>query len=301
LIPDYEEDAEGHTFDRKQKIREDFYQALMDFGMCLKLALSSRSFFEDRSFTEEMIRGYKEDLRFFSNLRKISRQDAQETVDYSIYEKQIRALVDKQVVGVEIKEPEGVYIVNELGKEQDESTWSDEKARNEADVIRSRVTKTIEQKLVNDPYAQMVFSALLKKAIEEAEALFDHPLKQYALFKTFAEKVDAGQVDGIPLSLEGNKHARAYYGIFRLVLGEEYFGNCTDEEREIYVVEARNIDVIVSRAVSEYSLNPQNIEAAIKKNLLPGLFKLVGMGKAKEVIEKVIHVTRVGLAGESFS
>src|SRR3546814_13157103 len=58
---------------------EDFYEALTAYGMCLKLALGSRSFFEDTSITERQIAEYKRDLKFFTNLRKIVKQDAQET------------------------------------------------------------------------------------------------------------------------------------------------------------------------------------------------------------------------------
>ena len=296
LIPDYAEDEEGNSYDKKQKTREDFYAALTEFGMCLKLALSSRSFFEDSSFTEEMIQTYKKDLKFFSSLRKISRQDAQETVDYSTYEKQIRRLVDKHVVGNEIKEPEGVYIVNQLGRDKKPEECSEEQARNEADVIRSRIKKTIEQQLADDPYAQKVFSELLKEAIKEAEALFDHPLKQYALFKSFEEKISEGIIEGIPEPLTNNKHAKAYYGVFRLVLGDEHVDKSTQEEQQQYIEEALAIDKIVDQAVSEYSLNTQNIEAAIRTGLLPRLFKLIGMDKAKEVIEKVIYITRIGLS-----
>ena len=93
LIPDYAEDSDGNSYDRRQKTREDFYGALTDFGLCLKLALSSRSFFEDGSFTEEIIKTYKRDLRFFTGLRQIAKRDAQETVDYSSYEEQIRHLI----------------------------------------------------------------------------------------------------------------------------------------------------------------------------------------------------------------
>src|SRR3546814_20486205 len=62
-----------------QKIREDFYEALTDYGMCLKLALGTRSFFEDTSITERQIEEDKRDLKFFTNLRTIVKQDAKET------------------------------------------------------------------------------------------------------------------------------------------------------------------------------------------------------------------------------
>jgi len=287
LIPEYGEDGDGNSYDKRQKVREDFYSALTDFGLCLKLALSSQSFFEDASMTEDMIKTWKADLRFFTNLRKIARQDAQETVDYSSYEEQIRRLVDKQVVGNEVKESQGVYIVNDLGQAPPDE-WSEEKTRNETDLIRTRARKTIEQDLAGDPYAQKVFSQLLKEAIAEAEALFDHPLKQYALFKAFEEKLEARQVEGIPESLNGNPHARAYYGVMRMALGEDRSQELADE--------ALAIDWIVDQAVAEHSLNQQGLEAAIRKGLLPSLFKLVGIDKAREIIESVIQITRVGLS-----
>ena len=291
LMPSLAEDTDGHSYDSNQKIREDFYAALTDFGLCLKTALSSRSFFEDPTVTEERISEYKSDLKFFSSIRNTARLDAQETVDYSSYDKQIRRLVDKQVIGNEIREPKGVYEVGAMGQKTPE-TWSEEKTRNETDLIKTRIKKTIEQKLSDDPYAQKVFSELLKQAIAEADALFNNPLKQYLLFRSFEERAEASIVDDTPDKLRKNRHARAYYGVFRLILGEDAI---PDENQALFVTQALDIDTIVDKAVAEHSLNPQSIESAIQKNLLPGLFKLVGMEKAKAIITEVIQITRVGL------
>lgn len=293
LMPRHAEDEDGQTYDTRQKVRDDFYAALTAFGLCLQTALSSRSFFEDHSFSEADVRRYKDDLRFFTSLRTIARQDALETVDYSVYEEQIRRLVDKQVIGSQVREPEGVYVVHRLGQPEDAEEWSEEKTRNETDMIRTRLKKTIEQDLAGDPYAQKVFAELLKQAIAEAEAMFDHPLKQYALFKKFEEQVEARELEGLPDSLGNNKHARAYFGICRMVLGEEAFQAA---DRDALVQQAKDMDEVVQRAVAEHSLNPQNIEAAIRKELLPKLFGLMGLDKAKEAIDQVIQVTRVGLA-----
>ncbi len=208
LVPRYGEDPEGNSYDTRQSVREDFYEALTNFGLCLKVALSSRTFFEDGSFTEALIETYKNDLRFFTNLRKIAKQDAQETVDYSAYEDQIRRLVDKHVVGAQIHEGGGVILVNELGKAEDPKKWSEEKTRNETDIIRSRLKKTIQQDLADDPYAQAVFSELLKQAIAEAAAMFNHPYKQYMLFKDFEQKVSDRTLETVPDSFGSNKHAK---------------------------------------------------------------------------------------------
>src|SRR5690625_7806675 len=77
------------------------------------------------------------------------------------------------------------------------------------DIIKTRVTRMIEQELRDDPYAQEAFSKLLRQAIEEAEKLFDHPLKQYMLFREFEEQVQDRRLNDIPDAFAGNRHAQA--------------------------------------------------------------------------------------------
>jgi type I restriction enzyme R subunit len=219
-----------------------------------------------------------------------------ETVDYSAYEEQIRKLVDKQVIGTEVREPEGVYLVHQLGKAEDPQDWSEEKTRNETDMIRTRVRKTIEQELAEDPYAQKVFGELLKQAIAEAEAMFDHPLKQYALFESFEQQLASRVTPGVPDALADKPHAKAYFGAMRLVLGDDAFAGLNAESIHQWVQQAIAMYEVVRDAVAENSLNPQNIEAAIRKGLLPLLFGSIGLDNAKLVVEQVIQITRVGLS-----
>jgi len=296
LAPRFVKDTDGTEYDERQKLRDDFYDALTAFGLCLQTALSSRSFFEDKSFSEELIARYKSDLRFFTELRQTARRDAMETVDYSVYEEQIRKLVDKQVIGTEVRDPKGVYLVHQLGQAEKPEEWSEEKTRNETDMIRTRLRKTIEQELTEDPYAQKVFGELLRQAIAEAEAMFDHPLKQYALFKSFEEQVASRTTPGTPDELADNPHAKAYFGAIRLVLGEAGFAALEPQGLERLVQQSLAIDSVVKDAVAENSLNPQNIEAAIRKGLLPLLFGSLGLDNAKQVVEQVIQITRIGLS-----
>ncbi len=62
------------------------------------------------------------------------------------------------------------------------------------------------------------------------------------------------------------------------------------------IAEAIETDRIVRNAIAENSLNQRNIEAAIRKELLPRLFALIGLDNAKAVVEQVIQITRVGLS-----
>ena len=289
LVPRVTEDEAGHSFDQTQKVREDFYDALTEFGLYLKLALSSRTFFDDGAFDEKTIQTYKRDLRFFTELRVQAKRDANETVDFSEYEEQIRRLVDKQVNVERIVDPEGFIRVDTLGQNDNPEDWSDEKTRTEADVIKTRLRKTIEQDLIDDPYAQRAFSELLREAIEAAEALFDHPHKQYTMFKDLEAQVADRNTPGVPDRFTDQPRAKAYYGLLLDHL------NGQEAKEDELVEEALHIESVVMDAVQSHSISPGNLEAAIKKALLVRYFnKLGGTDAAYALIDQVLAVVRAG-------
>lgn len=300
LVPRIEE-RDGELVDVHLKVRDDFYEALTEFASCLKVALQSATFFEDKSFTDADRQHYKETVKLFSSLRQLAKHDAGETVDYDEYADQVKKLLDKHVVGVEVKEPNGVYEVGKMGKVVQPEDWSEEKTRNETDIIKTRVTKMIEQELRDDPYAQEAFSKLLRQAIEDAEKEFDHPLKQYMLFREFEEQVESRRLAEIPDVFGTNKHAQAYYGVFKKILPEAF--SITDQQnQDKWIQLAFDVDHSVTNSVAENSINPQNIEADIRKKLLPMMFKECkaigsGMDHAKKIVEMIVQITRVGLNG----
>ena len=300
LLPKIEEQS-GELVDVHLKVREDFYEALSAFASCLKVALQSATFFEDKSFSDQDRRHYKETVKQFSSLRQLVQQDAGEKIDYDEYAEQVKKLLDKHVVGVEVKEPGGVYEVGKMGQKQQPEDWSEDKTRNETDIIKTRVTRMIEQELRDDPYAQEAFSKLLRQAIEETEKLFDHPLKQYMLFREFEEQVQERRLNDIPDAFAGNRHAQAYFGVFKKILPEAL---CVVDQQiqDKWVKVAFEIDQAVEISVAENSINPQNIEADIRKKLLPRMFQECkaiggGMDQAKKIVEMIVQITRVGLSG----
>lgn len=299
LVPRMQE-RDGELVDGNLKVREDFYDALSQFGACLKVALQSASFFEDPSFSEKDRQYYKETLKQMSSLRQVAKQDAGEIIRFDEYAQQVKKLMDKHVVGVAIKEPDGVYDVGKMGKPAKPEEWSEDKTRNETDIIKTRISKTIDQDLRDDPYAQESFSKLLRKVIEEAEQLFNHPLKQYLLFREFEEQVRERKLDDIPGAFGDNRHAQAYYGVFKQMLPQS-LASLSEEDSIRWVELSFTMDKLVETAVAENSINSQNIEADIRKKLLPLVFKEckavgAGMDQAKGIVELVIQITRVGLS-----
>ncbi|HHT9987284.1 TPA: type I restriction endonuclease subunit R [Legionella pneumophila] len=298
LIPKIQE-VDGDLVDTNLKVREDFYDALSEFANCLKVALQSDSFFDDKSITDAQRTHYKETLKQFTSLRQIAKLDAGEIIIYDKYAELVKKLMDKHVVGVQIKEPEGVYEVGKMGHQERPEEWNEEKTRNETDIIKTRIAKMIEQDLRDDPYAQETFSELLKIAIKEADELFEHPLKQYLLFQEFEHDVLNRKLKEIPADFSDNHHAQAYYGVFKLQLPVS-FATLTEEEQKKWIDLAFTADELINISIAEHSLNQQNTEADIRKKLLPIIFKACkelgfGMEHAKNIIEQVIQIVRVGL------
>ncbi len=287
---------DGQLTDLNQKKREDFYSILTAFSNCLKVALQSATYFEDKSFDDKRDL-YKKTLKSMSELRKQIREDAEETIDYDEYAESIRTMLDKHIGGVEIQESKGAYLVGNMGKNVKPEELTDNEARNKKDAITGRVTKMIEQDLADDPYAQEYFSNLLKKAIQQAKEMFDAPVKQYLLFADFEEQVKERKVDGIPtdrfaeLDPKIKRHVQAFYGLFPHHLGE---ATLPEDDSFDY---ALRIDEVVTAAVAEYSINPQEIENQIRRQLIPLLFKAIGMDKTQAIITDVIKITRLGVTG----
>lgn len=293
------QDVSGELVDTNLKQRDDFYSTLASFSNCMKVALQSASYFDDKSFDSKRDL-YKQDLKMFVGLRKQVREDANETIDYDQYAEDIKSLLDKHIAGVEVKEPDGAYLVGNLGKNVKPEDITDDEARNQTDKITGRITKMIEQDLADDPYSQEYFSKLLKKAIEDAKAMFDAPVKQYILFADFEQEVKERKVADTPSVFhddEGklNKHAQAYYGLFKFLFKDTYLvEQGLDNEKLVEL--AFSIDQVVTTAVAEFSINPAEIENAISMKLLPMLFADLGIDKAQQLIEEVLKRTRLGLA-----
>lgn len=139
-----------------------------------------------------------------------------------------------------------------------------------------------------------MFSELLKEAIQAAEAMFDHPGKQYTMFKDLEEQVVERNTPGIPDRFTDQPRAKAYYG---LLLDHMHGTNPTEDT---LVEEALHIESVVIDAVQSHSISPGNLEAAIKKALLVRYFTLLGgTDAAYALIDQVLAVVRAGSAKDA--
>ena len=288
--------------DMNRKRRDDFYLALRSFENCLSVALQSASFYEDLSFTDADREQFKQAARRYASVRRQVRRLAQESVDYDAYAAGIHELLDKHIAGIAIQEPEGIYRVDDLGK-GDPAQWSEDKARSEAAAISSRLTRIIDVKLADDPYAHAYFSELLKQAIARSQELFNAPVKQYLLFADLEQQVRTEKIPGLPSGLNGHPDARIWFGILRLKLRDRIPSEEAEtpaSELALWVELALRMEDITTRAQREFSLNIEDREKAVSKGLLELFFSDAAPECLKEaidlaqaVIQAVIHSLRV--------
>ena len=190
--------------------RQEFYKALQAYAKALQVALATVEFF--RSTPEDDVNRYKRDLAFFNNLRSSVKLRYAETIDYGVYEKQIRKLMDRHIASptvVAITEQVNIFDTEAFEAVVEQAGGQAAKA----DTIAYQMKRTISEKMEQDPAFYKKFSDLIEETIEAykqeriEEAEYYRQTKR--LYSTFTE----GRETLLPTNLRHRKHAAAYYGI----------------------------------------------------------------------------------------
>ncbi|MBN1559885.1 type I restriction endonuclease subunit R [candidate division KSB1 bacterium] len=195
---------------RDEERRSYFYEKLSEYARLLKMALSTMSFVEETP--NNIVRKYKEDLKFFIGLRLAVKQRFSDIVDFKAYEKQIQHLIDKHI------ESSQVVTVAELVNIFDREKFQEQVAQvvgeaAKADMIASRTTKYINEKMDQDPAFYKKFSELLKEAIRAYEEKRISEAEFLKRATEISESVLNHTDSGIPKEFDGRAVASAFYGL----------------------------------------------------------------------------------------
>lgn len=200
------------------KIREDFYERLSEFGKTLAIALSSEKFLTETD--EKTLRRYKADLRKFQALKASVKLRYAEAIDYRDYEPKIKKLLDTHIQAdevIQLNEPVNIFddesfmmVKEEQGVYQAKKTTA---AR--ADAIAHATKKVVTEKMGEDPAFYEKFSKLIQQAIEDFRAKRISDLEYLNKVVEFRDKVVGKVHDDIPDILSGNEDAMAYFGVIK--------------------------------------------------------------------------------------
>ncbi|WP_442891194.1 type I restriction endonuclease subunit R [Congregicoccus parvus] len=190
--------------------REGFYQKLSRYSRTLAIALSTLSFQEDTP--PKTIRAYKDDLRYFQNLRAAVQKRYADKVDYAEYETKIRKLIDTHVTSGEVQR------VTDLVSIFDHEAFSREVDKlktpaSKADTIAHRTLRTISEKMGEDPVFYQRFSDLIRDAIEQFRLQRIADSEYYRRVSEAGEAVRLRTGMNVPKKLSARPTARAFYGL----------------------------------------------------------------------------------------
>ena len=194
--------------DRRQR----FYEALTDFAQTLRVALSSVTFYE--TTPEARIQHYKDDLRFFHQLRQSVKVRFAEAVDYRDYEEKVRKLLDEHIRAT------GTSVITELVNVFDAEKFDAEVEKlgsptAKADTILNRMKRTITERLDEDPALYRRFSELVEETIQAYRQGRIDQLEYLSRAEAALSALRQGQRGGAPEQLKRYRHASAYYGALR--------------------------------------------------------------------------------------
>ncbi|MGB3778154.1 MAG: HsdR family type I site-specific deoxyribonuclease [Tunicatimonas sp.] len=189
--------------------RNRFYDKLSTYARLLKMALSSRNFATQTPEAQQ--KRYRQDAKFFLDLRNSVKQRYSDAVDFRQYESQIQKLIDKHVGA------DSVQAITEQVNIFDQDKFAEEVEKvigeaAKADTIASRTARHISERMDDDPAFYKKFSELLKETIQAYEEQRITEAEYLQKARQIMEDVRSRKDEEAPEALRGNEVAQAYYG-----------------------------------------------------------------------------------------
>ena len=222
-----------------EALRVEFYDKLSTYSRLLRLALSSVDW--DKQTSEKDQKRYKESLGFYAKLRAAVRNIYSDTIDFKAYEKQIQKLIDQHVTSHEVRAITDLVNIFETDRFEEEVEKVVGTAA-KADMIASRTTKHINERMEADPDFYKRFSDLIRETIADYRSRRISEAEYLKRMQEIKDNVLQKSDHTIPKSLREKPVAQAYYGLNNRHL--ESIVSDENKRKEIAVESGLRIDEI---------------------------------------------------------
>ncbi len=272
--------------------RDRFYERLSAFARTLQVAMASASFLERTD--QKKVARYRDDLKYFVDLRVSVARRYAEKVDFGQYQDRIQKLLDVHVKSGDVTvlvEPVSIFDKEAFQREVDAL----ESDRSKALTIANRVKAAIHEHMEEDPAFYKRFSELLQKAIAEFHQQRLDDAAFLARVRDLAVKVRDRGGDELPAALAGKDIAKAYFGIVR----DRIKSVGTPDAQAALAV--RIDDVVRALRIVKWTQSPdrQNqMRTAIEDEVVAwasALGERIDFGVVDQIIESCLDVARVRL------
>lgn len=272
------------------EIRENFYNVLSHFGRYFSIALESEQVYN--SLSKDELSNYKNDFKFYQELRKSVKLRYSDSIDHKEYEAKMQKLMDNYISAEEvIRITNPVDILNKTEFEQELDRLGSKRAK--ADAIRTRMTKSISEKWDENPAHYKKFSQRIEEvlnAYKEARISEGEYLKKMKEIVTDYRKGDSGI--NYPDCIKKDFNAQAFYGILSEIIYENNKPQSLDEKiaelsLEIKKIVGKHVKIDFHENIDIHNRIAQEID-----DLLFEFKKKEGINLSINQIDKIIETVK---------
>lgn len=279
-------------------LRTSFYERLSKYARCLSIALATYQFVTETPEVQQ--RRYKDDLKFFHNLKGAVQRRYAEVVDYKEYEPRIQKLLDTYVTTDEIvKITPLVNIFNVAEREEAYGALNDAA---KADTIAHQTKRTITEKMEEDPAFYARFSKMLEGVIEDFRKKRLTEAEYLKNTRGIMDAVVNRSDDDTPASLKGKDVARAFYGVM-----DETLTPLVEPQEKRKTISAElglKIDeIILKHRIVDWVLN-KDVKNRMKNEIEDELFDLgtdydikLSVEQIDDLLERFINIAEARYPG----
>ncbi|HDQ26483.1 MAG TPA: type I restriction endonuclease subunit R [bacterium] len=242
-----------------EEIRDKFYERISRFSLRMGIVLSSGIFYEE--VDEKQIEEYKRHLKFFQNLRRMSKNRYAEKLDMAEYEPKIKRILDTYITSGDMVQLTGQVDIFDSVKFEKAVEQVEGKAA-KADTIAYNTQRTIKEKFDEDPVFFKKFSELLKDAIEAFKAERISDAQYLDKVKDIAQSVVNKDSEGLPEEIKGNGAVAAIYRVVEDGLKDSEKAGGIDMSKTAFMIE----DIVNRHAIVDWQENED-----AKKSMLNSL------------------------------
>ena len=243
-----------HLGDEEQ--RHLFYEKLSKFVRLFGLAMATIEFNDVKN--DIVIEKYKKDIKFFVQLRIDVKRRYYDEIDFKAYETQVQKLIDKHITtdGEVLRITEPIDIFNKQERDEEVEKLIGKAAK--ADHIAARTSKGISIKMDEDPIFYKKLSQLIKETILDYKQSRIDETEYLNKMKDFEERFQSGKQDDVPVIIEGNKIAVAFYNFINAKLFTFLGDRLQNAEIALKIKELiKNITRENNRAIVDWKLNKE--------------------------------------------
>ena len=195
--------------------RSQFHEVLTRFQHLLAAALATNYFHEHTP--ETRIDAYKHDLKQLRALQTHIQQRHTATTDHTLYEKQLRNIIDRHIHSPEIR------IVTDAVDIFDSDTFDREIQQREgeatkADTIANRSIAAIHERIEEDPVFYQKFADLMQHTMDDYHQGRIDETRYLQRTQSYLHTLRRGHDTTLPKRLLGHGDAQAYYGVINQAL-----------------------------------------------------------------------------------